>query len=145
MIAFLFPHFFCLLVNKLDSNYLPSIFNVLALVKPYFPMTFVNVGNGITGIEPVLINFTMSDGWLKFSSTWVIIDYLKWMNWSFYLFSFGDSNNFNHSSAPVKLLIWCWIDCQFLLLLFWFFLLVWRWLSPFIWLVSLPPWYCLTH
>ena len=73
----LFPYSFCSSVNKLDRDSFPSVVNASALVKPYSLTTFINIGNGITGIEPVLISFTMSAMYLKFSSTRVMIDYLK--------------------------------------------------------------------
>ena len=141
---FLFPHSFCSLVHKLDIYYVFSVVNASTLVKPYSFMTFVNVGNGITGIEPVLINFMMSSGCLKFASKWVMIDSLNLTNWKFYLLSVGDSNNFKLSLATVQLLLCCWTNCLLLPLLFWFWLLVWRLLSPFLWLVSLPPWFTVT-
>ena len=106
-LLFLFPFYFFSQVNKLDSDYFPSIFNASALVEPYSLMTYVNLGNSITGIEPRLINFTMSSECLKFSSTLVVIDYLNSMNWNFSLILVGDINNFKLSPSPVNLLIWC--------------------------------------
>ena len=138
---FILPHYFCSSVNKLDRNYFSSVINSLVLVKPYSLVTFVNVGNVITGIKLMLIHFTMSYRCLKFSITWVMIDSLNLMNWTLYLLSVGDINTFKLSSAPVNLLLWCWIYCWLSPLFFWFCLLVWRWLSPFTWLVLLPPWF----
>ena len=66
---FLFPDYFCSSVNKMDSDYLLYVVNASELVKPYSFMTFVNVGNDIIAIEPVLISFTMYSGELKVSST----------------------------------------------------------------------------
>ena len=141
---FLFPHSLYLSFNKLDSEYSSYLVNSLKLMKPYYFMTFVNVGNGITGIGPMLINFMMSDGCLKFASTWVVIDSLNSMNWTLSIFSVSDINTSKLSSDTVKLLLWCWIYCLFLPLFFWSFPLVWRWLYPFTWLVSLPPWFGFT-
>ena len=73
-------------------------------MKQYSFITFVNVGNGTTGIEPTLINLTMSDVCLEFDSTRVIINSLKSMNWTLSLFSVGESNNLKVSSSPVKLI-----------------------------------------
>ena len=141
---FLFPNSFWYSVNKLDINSSPSLLNVSALVKPYYFMAFVNIGNGITGIEPMLTNFTMSSGWFGFYSVRVMIDSLDSINWTLSLLSVGDSNTLKLSSASVKLMILCWIECWLPPLFFCFLLLIWRWLSPFSWLVSLLPWFTLT-
>ena len=122
----------------------PSVVNASALVKLYYFITFVNVGNGITGVELVLINFMMSAGSFKFSSTWVMINSLNSMNWTFFLISVGDSNTFKLSFSPVKLLLWCWIDFWLSPTFFWLRPLVWRRFSPFTRLVSLPPWFSFT-
>ena len=113
-------------------------------MKPYSFITFVNIGNSITGIDTVLINFMMFTGCLKFAIRWGIIYPLNLMNWTFSLLSVDDSNTFKISSSHVNLLLWCWIDCWLSPLLFWFLPLVWCWLSPFPWLVSLPPWFSFT-
>ena len=42
------------------------------------------------------------------------------MNWALYLLSVGDINNFKLSLAPVKLLLWCWINYWSSPLFFWF-------------------------
>ena len=140
---FIFPHSFCSSVNKLDGNYFSSVVISSAFVKPYSFMTFVNVGNSITGVRTALINFTVSSRWLKFASTWVMLNYLNSMNWTLSLLSVGDCNTFKLSSAPVKLLLWCWIYCLLLPLFFRFCLLIWRRLSPFPWLSSLPTFFTL--
>ena len=79
----LFPHSSCLSVNKLDSDYFLSVVNALTLVKPYLFINFVNVGNVITGIGTLMINFIMSYGYLKSASTQMMIYSLKLMNWNF--------------------------------------------------------------
>ena len=89
-------------------------------MKPYSFMTFVNIGNSIKGIEPVLINFKISAGCLKISITWVMIYSLNSMKWNLSLLSVGDINNFKLSLAPVKLLLWCWINYWSSPLFFWF-------------------------
>ena len=104
-LTFIFPHSFCSSVNKLVRDYFPSIFNVSALVKPYFFITFVNVGHFMIGIDLVLINVTMSDGCLKFTSTWVMTYSLNSMYWTFSLLSIGDINNSKPPRDYVKLLL----------------------------------------
>ena len=141
---FLFLHYFWSSVNKLDSDSFSYVFSLSELVKPYSFMTFVNVGDSITGIETVLINFTRSAGCLKFSITWVIISSLKLMNWNLYLLSVGDINTFKISSAPIKLLLWCLIDCWLSPMFFWFRTLVWHRFSIFPWMESPPLWFTFT-
>ena len=60
-LLFIFAHYFCSLVNKMVSVYFTSAINVSALVKPYFITTFENVVSGMIGIDPILINFPMSN------------------------------------------------------------------------------------
>ena len=99
---FLFPYSFWSSVNKLVKDYFPSIVDISVLLKQYLLMTFVNIGNSVTGIDLVFTNFTIPCGCLKFASTWVIIDSLNSVDWDFSLLSVGNVNTLKLSSPPAK-------------------------------------------
>ena len=131
-----------LLVNEFVSYYFSYLVHVSALVKPYLVITFLNVGNVMIVIDPLLINIMRYSGWLNFSSTWLMIYSLNSIYWTLYLFSVGDIGTFKLSSAHVNLLLWSRINCSFPPLLLWFCPLILCRSYMFVTcLVPLSPWF----
>ena len=108
---FIFKHSSFSLVNKLFNHYFPCKVNILELLKTYFIINFVNLGNDMIGTDLVLISAAMSTGCFKLVNSWVIIDYLNLMYWTLYHISVGNINTFQTlvRSYKVTALIPDWI------------------------------------